>query len=207
MELGGPDQTQARKLASLVRALHQTGHNPATSGNYSLRPRSQMALCFISESGIDKSQFEETNLLPVLLENAQLLDGYSHRKSSAESALHLTLYQNTSAGCVLHSHLLEAILFADLFPGQASIEVGGLELLKGLSGVKTHETTVAIPCFENTQDMDDLALRLKSVLNEQPMIKGFLVRKHGLYVWGNDVDEAKRHLEVFEYLFRYYLRS
>jgi methylthioribulose-1-phosphate dehydratase len=30
---------------------------------------------------------------------------------------------------------------------------------------------------------------------------GFLLRRHGLYAWGKDLDEARRHLEIFEFLF------
>lgn len=29
---------------------------------------------------------------------------------------------------------------------------------------------------------------------------GFLLAGHGLYVWGTTLSDAKRHLEVFEYL-------
>jgi len=29
---------------------------------------------------------------------------------------------------------------------------------------------------------------------------GFLLRGHGLYTWGRDVTEAKRHVEVLEFL-------
>ncbi|HSQ21036.1 MAG TPA: class II aldolase/adducin family protein, partial [Blastocatellia bacterium] len=29
---------------------------------------------------------------------------------------------------------------------------------------------------------------------------GFLLRRHGLYTWGNDITEAKRHVEIFEFL-------
>jgi methylthioribulose-1-phosphate dehydratase len=31
---------------------------------------------------------------------------------------------------------------------------------------------------------------------------GFLVRGHGLYCWGKQVEEARRHLEGLEFLFQ-----
>ena len=116
------------------------------------------------------------------------------------------MYRATDAGCVLHSHVLEGLLFADLYPDQDRIEVQGLELLKGFQGVKTHEQKVAIPCFENTQDIEGLAQVAQKVIGQTPCF-GFILRGHGLYVWGASVKEAKRHLEVFEYIFKYYLHS
>ncbi|HYU40972.1 MAG TPA: class II aldolase/adducin family protein, partial [Vicinamibacteria bacterium] len=31
-------------------------------------------------------------------------------------------------------------------------------------------------------------------------VHGLLIRRHGLYTWGSDLDELKRHLEVLEFL-------
>jgi len=203
----GKDRAEAKKLAALVRALNQAGHNPATSGNYSLRSAALPGCALVSESGIDKSLFTEKNLLPLDVATGKPHPSARGRKPSDEAAVHLQAYRSTSAGCVLHSHFLEALLFADLFPGRASVEVSGLELLKGFRGVKTHEASVSIPCFENTQDMDDLSVRIGAALKGKDGVHGILLRRHGLYVWGRDVAEAKRHLEVFEYLFKYHLRS
>ncbi|MEL7265147.1 MAG: class II aldolase/adducin family protein, partial [Planctomycetota bacterium] len=30
---------------------------------------------------------------------------------------------------------------------------------------------------------------------------GFLIRGHGLYTWGRDLFAARRHVEIFEFLF------
>jgi len=31
-------------------------------------------------------------------------------------------------------------------------------------------------------------------------VHGFLLRRHGLYTWGEDLAQAKRHLEILEFL-------
>jgi len=203
--IAAQDLSEAALLAELVRALNHTGHNPATSGNYSLRSQSRPGLALVSESGIDKSLFQEANLLLVDQNSGELVGGLknSGRKSSDETALHLAVYRATRANCVLHSHLLESLLFAELFPGESLIELTGLELLKGFRGVRSHEARVVVPCFQNTQDIASLAREAEKVLLTQPCY-GILLRGHGLYVWGDSVREAKRHLEVFEYIFKYY---
>jgi len=37
-------------------------------------------------------------------------------------------------------------------------------------------------------------------LREQPEVHGILIRRHGLYTWGEDLAEAKRQLEILEFL-------
>lgn len=199
------DISEAKVLVDLVKALNHSGHNPATSGNYSLRSQAMPGIILVSESGIDKSLFNEANLLLVDKNSGELHQSLKKtgRKSSDETELHLAIYRATSANCVLHSHLLESLLFADMFPGQNEVTLSGLELLKGFRGIRTHEAKVVIPCFDNSQDIHQLSQEVQQVLLKQPCY-GILLRGHGLYVWGDSVREAKRHLEVFEYLFKYY---
>ncbi len=207
ISLVSADLESTKRLASLVRDLNVGGHNPATSGNYSLRSKTSTEFCLVSESGVDKAQFNEQNFLPVRYDNLGLHDSLANsgRRSSAETAVHVSVYRATEANCVLHSHLLEALFFADLYPGQAVIHVEGMELLKGFKGIVTHESRVAIPCFDNTQDMVGLSEKIEAALADEERRYGLLLRRHGLYVWGDSVEDAKRHLEVFEYLFKYYL--
>lgn len=207
--ISAQDHEEMKKLASLVRVMNTQGHNPATSGNYSLRSKTTPEIALVSESGIDKSKFTEDNFIPVHYTERKMVDSYalSGRKSSDETDIHLTIYQITKANCVLHSHMLDALLFADLFPGKQFATIKHLELLKGFKGIKTHELEINIPVFDNTQDIRELAETVKPSILSQPFSYGLLLRGHGIYVWGESVEEAKRHLEVFEYIFKYYLNS
>lgn len=204
--LNSSDLSEAQDLSKLVRTLNLTGHNPATSGNYSLRSKTKDGYALVSESGIDKSAFHEDNLILVHIESAkqhEIFEGLG-KKSSDETALHLAIYKATKANCVLHSHMLEALLFAKLFENQSALKLSGMELLKGLDGIKTHESEVFIPCFENTQDIEALSLEVSQIIKNKAY-HAVILRGHGMYVWGDSVKAAKRHLEVFEYLFKYEL--
>ena len=202
------DSQQAQSLAILVRQLNAAGHNPATSGNYSLRSLALPGYALVSESGIDKSLFEAQNLIPIEINTGRAHPSLGHgRRSSDETALHLVLYRLTPAGAVLHSHHLDSLLFADLYPGKTVLRLGGLELLKGFKGIKSHEEEIELPALENSQDMAVLALEVQTALNLYPSTWGFLLRGHGLYVWGESLAEAKRHLEVFEYVFKYHVHQ
>jgi methylthioribulose-1-phosphate dehydratase len=39
------------------------------------------------------------------------------------------------------------------------------------------------------------------------MTHGFLIRGHGLYTWGKDVFSARRHVEIYEFLFECLIRK
>ena len=73
-------------------------------------------------------------------------------------------------------------------------------MLKGLQGVTSHQHREWLPILENDQDIPRLADEVESVLKEHPRAHGFLLRKHGLYTWGENLSEAKRHLEILEFL-------
>ena len=81
-------------------------------------------------------------------------------------------------------------------------------MLKGLEGITTHDTAVDIPVFQNSQDMVELSAQIKEALitpdGSQPETSrphGFLLSGHGLYTWGQNLAQARRHIEIFEFLF------
>jgi methylthioribulose-1-phosphate dehydratase len=81
------------------------------------------------------------------------------------------------------------------------VAIGGYELLKGLSGVDTHEHVEQVPILKNSQNYAELTAQLAGALKEYPDAHGVLLSRHGLYTWGESVAEARRHLEALEFLF------
>jgi methylthioribulose-1-phosphate dehydratase len=80
-------------------------------------------------------------------------------------------------------------------------------MLKGLEGVRTHEHREWLPIVENDQDMARLSGVVRGMLDEYPEIHGFLLRGHGLYTWGTDLQQAIRHVEILEFLLELVGRS
>jgi methylthioribulose-1-phosphate dehydratase len=74
-------------------------------------------------------------------------------------------------------------------------------MLKGLDGVGTHEHREWLPIIENTQDWASAAPEVEQLLRANPKTHGFLIRRHGLYTWGRDLADAKRQIEILEFLF------
>jgi methylthioribulose-1-phosphate dehydratase len=190
----------AEQLVQTAQWASRMGWAPATSSNYSVRlpDNAAPAYCAITSSGIDKSALEVEHILVIDQHGIPLeSDGL---KPSAETPLHLLLYRTMGAGAVLHTHSLPAALLSQLAREEGQVLLSGWELLKGLSGIDTHDVTISLPVFSNSQDMHALSTRVEQALSKKRFCYGFLLAGHGLYTWGKDIPEAKRHLEVFEYL-------
>jgi methylthioribulose-1-phosphate dehydratase len=101
---------------------------------------------------------------------------------------------------VLHSHSVWGTVLSDACAQDGGVRLTGWEMLKGLSGVQTHEHAEWVPILENSQDYARLSSDLADAVRAYPSCHGVLLRGHGLYAWGRDLDEARRHVEVLEFL-------
>ena len=101
---------------------------------------------------------------------------------------------------MLHTHSPVQTIASRLYAGAGHIRLEGYELLKAFQGNTTHDDTIDVPVFANTQDMHTLAAQVDALL-DQKTLWGYLIDGHGLYAWGRDMAEARRHLEAFEFLF------
>jgi len=102
---------------------------------------------------------------------------------------------------VLHVHSVANTLLGEHFAGLGGFTLRGYEMQKGISGVTTHEAAVFVPVLANSQDIPRLGDEVAKLLAAHPALWGFLLAGHGLYTWGSSLDEAKRHVEIFEFLF------
>ena len=193
------DPSRLRELAQLlignIRELAQAGWTPATSSNFSHRLDDRHAA--ITVSGRDKGRLVEDDIMVVDFDGQAV--GRPLRPS-AETLLHTQLYRRfPDIGCVLHTHSPVQTVASRLYAGAGHVRLAGYELLKAFHGNSTHEAAVDVPVFPNTQDMDVLAAQVDALLDRQAMW-GYLIDGHGLYAWGRDMAQARRHLEAFEFL-------
>ena len=188
-------------LREIGRLFYDRGWSRATSSNYSVvLSRSPLQL-LLTASGKNKGALLDSDFV-VVDENGGCIESTPHRPS-AETRLHCVLAKSRGAGAVLHTHSPWGTILSDVHMPYGGMAVEGYEMLKGLDGIETHDSRIWIEIFENTQDMDalgkDIAQRLDD--EESPLEHGFLIHQHGLYTWGDTLDDALRHLEVFEFLF------
>ena len=148
-------------------------------------------------SGRDKGRLTPADIMVVDLDGHPVA---TSQTSSAETLLHTQLYKRfEQIGCVLHTHSLTQTVASRLYAGAGHVRLEGYELLKAFAGNTTHDTVVDLPVLPNTQDMRTLAARVDALLDSNEMW-GYLIDGHGLYAWGRDMADARRHLEAFEFL-------
>ena len=187
-----------KNLIETGKFLNNQGWIPATSGNFSQRLDGNR--CAITVSGRHKGDLKTDDIMIVDLEGKPISQG----KASAETLLHTSLYSwDHRIGTILHTHSLNATLLTKLIE-ESNWQIEGYELQKAFTGISTHESKIHIPIFENNQDISTLAKKVISSLN-QYLNKGistwaYLIRGHGIYVWGLNLKDALRHLEAMEYL-------
>lgn len=118
------------------------------------------------------------------------------------SGIFCAVIERRKAGSVMHSHALSAVLAADLAPGNDRLMVRDLEMLKGIRGCRNTDTH-AVPVIDNRPDEPELVGQIERVLDHPDFAAAscILVRDHGAYLWGADLWEAKRHAEVYHFLF------
>ena len=188
-----------QELAETGREFYRRGWARGASGNFSiLLARKPLRLC-ITAAGNEKGTLDETNFLE-LDDDAEILQGFG--RPSDETMLHLSIYRlRPRARCILYSQTVWGSILSDRHYVDGSIQMQGHEVLKGLVGVDTHEHTERIPIVENSSDQIALSHVIENVLLENPTIHGIYIRRHGLYAWGETVEEARRNIEIFEFLF------
>ena len=187
----------AQALAEVGRHFYDRGWVMGTSGNFSAVIRRDPFRLAITATGVDKGLLATDQIVQVG-PDGKTVEG--SRRPSDEVKLHLTIVRRCGAGAVLHTHSVWATLLSETFAGDGGVELEGYEMLKGLARVRTHTHKEWVPIIENSQDTEALSRSVEETLEHHPTSHGFLVRRHGLYTWGQDLVDAKRHVEIFEFL-------
>lgn len=188
----------ARGLADAGRRFDARGWVLGTSGNFSAVVRREPLRLAITPSARFKGELEPAQILEID-ENGAVTNGRAG-KPSAEARLHLDIVRARGAGAVLHTHSVWSTLVSERHAAERGVAVQGYEMLKGLAGVVTHEHREWIPVLENAQDMSALASEVTRVLAAHPSCHAFLLRRHGMYTWGETLGDAVRHVEIVEFL-------
>lgn len=194
------------EIVEIGRIFYDKNWSLATSSNYSVVLDKEPLRVLITASGKDKGRLAISDFVTVGSKGT-LISGENQDpslKPSAETMLHVTLGGKPGVGAVLHSHSVAATVLSHQQREQGYLEIEGLEMLKAISGFTTHEMALKVPIFANTQDIDSLAKDVDERYSELP--KCFLVSGHGLYTWGANLGEARRHVEALEFLFEVLLR-
>jgi len=186
-------------LRGVGELFWQRGWSRGTSSNYSVVVQRDPVQLLITASGKDKGRLKQSDF--VLVDSHGRPVHEDQPKSSAETLLHCLAAEDDSVGAILHTHSVWSTIISSRFASLGGVLVEGYEMLKGLSGVTTHEHAEWFPILPNSQDISHLVDQVRKELQqaEQPL-HGYLIHQHGIYTWGRDLHEAFRHVEIIEFL-------
>jgi methylthioribulose-1-phosphate dehydratase len=188
----------ARRLVEVGKRFDGRGWVSGTSGNFSVVVSEQPLRLAMTPSGAFKGELTQGGIVEV--DGAGTPVAGRPARPSAEARLHLEIARLRGAGAVLHTHSVWSTVVSDWHAGAQGLAIEGYEMLKGLAGVSTHAHREWVPILDNDQDMERLAAAVADTLNRHPAAHAFVLRRHGMYTWGDTLPEAIRHVEIMEFL-------
>ena len=189
----------ACRLAEVGKRFDGRGWVLGTSGNFSVVVSAEPLRLAMTPSGASKGALTPGGIVEVD-GGGKLVAGPPAARPSAETKLHLEIARLRRAGAVLHTHSIWSTVLSNRHASSQGLEIEGYEMLKGLAGVSTHAHREWVPILENDQDMERLATAVGDTLDRHPAAHAFLLRRHGMYTWGDTLPEAIRHVEIMEFL-------
>ena len=187
-------------LAGAARDFHGLGWMLGTAGNLSAR-RADGSF-WITASWRAKDALTQEDFVAVNLDG-QIQEAVAGRRPSAETSIHQVIYRHLPAArWVFHVHSVEANLCGH-FARDGRLRLPPLEMLKGL-GVADAKPEVDLPVFANHVRVAQIAEDMDGAFHQAlPRVPGALIHMHGVTAWGDNSAQARHHLELLEYCFRY----
>ena len=159
---------------------------------------------YLAPTGVHKERVRPDDFFVVDVADGHVVEAPPNPdlRPSECNAIFCLAARERGARSVVHSHALSAVLAADLAGDGDEVAIRDLEMLKGIRGL-TNQDVHLVPVIRNTPRESELVEQLTTVLADARFAGTFavLVADHGAYIWGDDVWEAKRHTEVYHFLF------
>ncbi|XP_053678353.1 probable methylthioribulose-1-phosphate dehydratase isoform X1 [Anopheles nili] len=194
-----------RKLIpELCKQFYNLGWVTGTGGGISIKLDDEI---YIAPSGVQKERIQPDDLFIQNIEGDDLQTPPDYKKltKSQCTPLFMLAYKERNAGAVIHTHSPAAVMATLLWPGK-EFRCTHLEMIKGIYDYELnrnlmYDEELVVPIIENTLFEKDLEESMANALKEYPGTCAILVRRHGVYVWGQNWQKAKTMAECYDYLF------
>ena len=190
-------------LARWGRRFYQRGWMWGTAGN--LSAHSDEGGFWVTASGVPKGDLAERHFLRVDLDGT-VLDAADGLRPSAETTLHQAAYRiDPTARACLHVHTIATNLATRLADGD--VPLPPIEIVKGL-GIWEEAPRVAVPVTPNPLHVPSIAEAVLARFGDTPPpVPAFLIRDHGMTVWGPSIEAAAARVECLAYLLQVYVEG
>ncbi|XP_060117191.1 methylthioribulose-1-phosphate dehydratase [Heteronotia binoei] len=202
---GAEDKLHPRILIpELCQQFYHLGWVTGTGGGISMKHGNEI---YIAPSGVQKERIQPEDMFVCDIEERDISGPPPHKKlkKSQCTPLFMNAYTMRGAGAVIHTHSKAAVMATLLYTG-SEFRITHQEMIKGIKKCTTggyfrYDDTLVVPIVENTPEEKDLKQRMVQAMNDYPDSCAVLVRRHGVYVWGETWEKAKTMCECYDYLF------
>ena len=111
------------ELADIKDELAARDWFPGTSGNLAIRVSDDPLTFLVTASGRDKRKRTDEDF--VLVDATGQLIGEQTGKPSAETLLHVDIFNNTNATCSLHVHTVDNNVISELYAAKGHVTFTG----------------------------------------------------------------------------------
>lgn len=191
-------------IPEMCRLFYTLGWVTGTGGGLTIKKGDEI---YIAPSGVQKERIEPTDLFVTNMEEEDLASPPPAKmfKKSQCTPLFMNAYTMRGAGAVIHTHSKAAVMATLLHHGK-EFRITHQEMIKGIrkctsGGYYRYDEELVVPIVENTPEEKDLKDRMARAMEEYPDTCAVLVRRHGVYVWGETWQKAKTMCECYDYLF------
>lgn len=199
------DEEHPRRLiVELCRQFYHLGWVTGTGGGMTIKKGNEI---YIAPSGVQKERMKEDDLFVQTIKGEDLcLPPPSKKlKKSQCTPLFMRAYTMRGAGAVIHTHSKAAVMATLLYPG-TEFKITHQEMIKGIKKCRSgtyyrYDDELIVPIIENTPFEEDLSDALAQAIEDYPETCAVLVRRHGVYVWGENWQKCKTMCECYDYLF------
>lgn len=199
-----PKEHPRNLIPELCRQFYNLEWVTGTGGGISIKHENKI---YIAPSGVQKERMcpDEMFVQDIEGKDLELPPAEKKLKKSQCTPLFMCAYTSRNAGAVIHTHSKFAVMVTLLWPGKV-FRVTHLEMIKGIRNQKLgralrYDEELVVPIIENTPFEEDLKDRMAEVIAQYPETCAILVRRHGVYVWGDTWQQAKTMTECYDYLF------
>lgn len=190
----------ANLICEFCKLFYNNGWVTGTGGGISVKKDDNI---YLAPSGVQKERMLPTNIFVMSMNSKEYIRKPLNLKPSACTPLFMAAYTMRNAGACIHTHSQNAVMCTLLF--DKVFEISSIEQIKALPkitepGNMWYSDKLVIPIIENTEREEELETSLKKAIEEYPSATAVLVRRHGIYVWGETVWKAKIYNEAIDYL-------
>ncbi|XP_028418152.1 methylthioribulose-1-phosphate dehydratase-like [Dendronephthya gigantea] len=190
-------------IPELMRQFYHMEWVTGTGGGISIKHGDEI---FIAPSGVQKERLKPDDLFVCDITGKDLSfpSPAKKLKKSQCTPLFMNAYSLTGAGAVIHTHSKHCVLATMLCSGK-EFRITHQEMIKGMKKATTdvnyrYDEELVIPIIENTPQEQDLKETMVKAMLQYPHSCAVLVRRHGVYVWGETWQKAKVMCECLDYL-------